>query len=145
MLDPELKEQLKSVFAPLQEEYILDIFVSPDHESRTELLELLDDLSECSDRISCRINEGVHLDFSLLKNGMPNGIKFRGVPNGHEFTSLLLAILNNDGIGKNIPDDTICRRIKSLKGPIRLSTYVSLTCTNCPDVVQSLNVMATIH
>ena len=71
--------------------------------------------------------------------------KFRGVPNGHEFTSLLLAILNSDGKGKNIPDESICNRVKALNGPVKLTTYVSLTCTNCPDVVQALNAMATLN
>jgi alkyl hydroperoxide reductase subunit AhpF len=73
------------------------------------------------------------------------GIKFRGIPTGHEFTSLLLAILNADGKGKNIPDEAICRRIQALKGDIHLTTYVSLTCTNCPDVVQTLNLMALLN
>ena len=72
-------------------------------------------------------------------------IKFRGIPNGHEFTSLLLAILNSDGKGKNIPDGSLQKRIAALKGPIRLTTYVSLTCTNCPDVVQALNLMAILN
>ena len=67
------------------------------------------------------------------------------VPNGHEFTSLLLAILNSDGKGKNLPDEIITQRIQALKGPIHVTTYMSLTCTNCPDVVQALNAMATLH
>ena len=64
---------------------------------------------------------------------------------GHEFTSLLLAILNLDGKGKNFPDEAVCNRVKALKGPIHLVTYVSLTCTNCPDVVQALNAMTTLN
>ena len=80
-----------------------------------------------------------------MKNGHKTGITFRGVPNGHEFTSLLLAILNLDGKGKNFPDEQVCNRVKALKGPIRLTTYVSLTCTNCPDVVQALNAMTTLN
>ena len=48
-----------------------------------------------------------------------------------------------DGKGKNFPDKTICNRVKALKGPIHLTTYVSITCTNCPDVVQALNAMVT--
>ena len=91
---------------------------------------MLADVAEYSDKISCQIKEGKELEFSLLKNGEPTGIKFRGVPNGHEFTSLLLAIMNADGKGKNFPDKTICNRVKALKGPIHLTTYVSLTCTN---------------
>jgi len=142
MLDSSFINQLKTLFADLKSEYIFDIYVSNQHESRSELLELLGDVASCSDKITCRINEASGLEFSLLKDGNETGIKFRGIPNGHEFTSLLLAILNSDGKGKNIPDDFIMNRVKSLKGPIHLTTYVSLTCTNCPDIVQALNVMA---
>lgn len=142
MLDSSLKDQIKTLFADLKSEYVFNIFVSDNHESRTELLELLGDVAACSAKVNCQINEGNALEFYILKDGQDTGIKFRGIPNGHEFTSLLLAILNSEGKGKNIPDDFIMNRIKSLKGPIRLTTYVSLTCTNCPDIVQALNIMA---
>lgn len=140
-----MKNQLSGIFAGLTNEYILDVQVSPEHESREELLDLLNDLASCSDKLSVQVVDGPGLAFSLLKDGQQTGIKFRGVPNGHEFTSLLLAILNSDGKGKNIPDAGICNRVKALKGPIKLTTYVSLTCTNCPDVVQALNTMATLN
>jgi alkyl hydroperoxide reductase subunit F len=145
MLDFAYKEQLKSVFANLQANYTFAVSVSPQHESRDELVELLNDVAASSEHITCRLQAGDGLEFSLLKNEKATGIRFRGVPNGHEFTSLLLAILNSDGQGKNIPDETICNRVKALKGPIGLTTYVSLTCTNCPDVVQSLNLMALLN
>ena len=144
MLDSAIKEQLRTIFAALEANYTFDITVSPQHESRTELLELLNDVASCSEKLSCRINEGKGLEFTLLKGEHRTGITFRAVPNGHEFSSLLLAILNTDGKGKNFPDEGICNRVKSLKGPVRLTTYVSLTCTNCPDVVQSLNLITLI-
>lgn len=56
-----------------------------------------------------------------------------------------MAVLNADGKGKNFPDEFITRRIKALRGPINLTTYLSLTCTNCPDVVQTLNVMVVLN
>ncbi len=145
MVDESLKDQLKGIFASLEAEYVLDITVSSEHESLDEMLELLNDLASCSEKISCKVKEGKGLEFSLLKNGVDTGIKFRGIPNGHEFTSLILAILNSDGKGKNIPDESICNRVKALKGPINLTTYVSLTCTNCPDVIQALNLMAILN
>lgn len=145
MLDQGLIIQLKDIFASLEANYVLDVTVSPEHESRNDLLELLNGVVGCSDKISCRIKEGSGLEFKLLKNGEDTRIKFRSVPTGHEFTSLLLAILNSDGKGKNIPDEGIRQRVKALKGPINLSTYISLTCTNCPDVVQSLNLMAILN
>ena len=145
MLDTTLKEQLKTIFEGLEATYTFDIVVSPQHESRQELVEILSDVADCTDKISNRITEGDGLSFTILKNGEKTGIRFRGVPNGHEFTSLLLAIMNLDGKGKNFPDTAICNRVKTLKGPIHLTTYVSLTCTNCPDVIQALNAMTTLN
>ena len=145
MLESALKEQLKGIFAGLEANFTFDISVSSSHENKTELLELLGDVADCSDHITCVVNEGNALKFTLLKNGDRIGITFRGIPNGHEFTSLLLAILNLDGKGKDFPDEAVCNRVKALKGPIHLTTYVSLTCTNCPDVVQALNAMTTLN
>ena len=145
MLEETLKEQLRNIFAGLEAKYTFDITVSSLYENRKELLELLQDVADCSDHIGLQIKEGEGLAFVLLKNGEDTGIRFRGIPNGHEFTSLLMAILNSDGKGKNIPDKGICERIAALNGPIHLTTYVSLTCTNCPDVVQALNVMAILN
>ena len=145
MLESALKEQLKGIFAGLEANFTFDISVSSSHENKTELLELLGDVADCSDHITCSVNEGEALKFTLLKNSDRTGITFRGIPNGHEFTSLLLAILNLDGKGKNFPDEAVCNRVKALKGPIHLTTYVSLICTNCPDVVQALNAMVTLN
>ena len=145
MLDINIITQLKSVFAGLTANYTFDIVTAQTHESSKEMIGMLNDIAGCSDKINCKITEGEGLEFSLLKDGKDTGVKFRGVPNGHEFTSLLLAILNSDGKGKNIPDEGIRNRIGSLKEPIRLTTYVSLTCTNCPDVVQALNLMAILN
>ena len=145
MLDTSLKEQVKSIFSDLENDYILDITAAAQHDSRTELTELLDDVAASSEKISCTVNEGSRLEFSLVKNGKNTGITFRGVPNGHEFTSLLLAVLNSDGKGKNIPDEATGKRVRALKGTVKITTYVSLTCTNCPDVVQSLNLMAILN
>ncbi|MDR1407881.1 MAG: alkyl hydroperoxide reductase subunit F [Tannerella sp.] len=145
MLDVSSKQQVKEIFTSLQASYELAVKVSSQHESRGELLELLGDVSECSARISLTVAEGEGLEFSLLQDGRDLGVKFRGTPNGHEFTSLLMALLNADGMGKNIPDDAVCRRVRALGGVIRLTTYVSLTCTNCPDVVQALNLMAILN
>jgi alkyl hydroperoxide reductase subunit F len=142
MLDNEIKQQLQSLFADLKARYVLDATVPELHEYRSEFTDFLNDVASSSDRITCRISEGAQLAFSLLKDSKNIGIRFRGIPNGHEFSSLILAILNSDGQGKNIPDEALINRVKALKGKITLTTFVSLTCTNCPDVVQSLNLMA---
>lgn len=145
MLDAALKQQVIQILSELKETYCFDVHVSKRHESYNELMELLKDLASCSDKINITETEAHGLLFNLLKNDEPTGISFRGIPTGHEFSSMLLAILNSDGKGKNFPDEYISQRIKGLKGPINLTTYVSLTCTNCPDIVQALNMMAVLN
>lgn len=145
MLDNVLKEQVRSIFSNLSSSYIFDVYVSDDHESRDELLELLEETASCSEKIQVRLNKGDDLKFYLLKDGERTGVTFRMLPNGHEFSTLLLAVLNCDGKGKNIPDEFIQSRVKALRGEIHLITYVSLTCTNCPDVVQAFNLMSFIN
>ena len=145
MLDKSLKDQVTAIFSGLESEYIFEVNASKEHESYNELVDMLEDVVSCSSKLTLRINDGDSIAFSILKNEEPTGITFRGIPNGHEFTSLLLAVLNSDGKGKNQPDEFIKNRIKSIKGDIKLTTYVSLTCTNCPEVVQSLNLMSILN
>ena len=64
MLDISLKDQLKNIFAVLEAQYTLDIAVAPQHESRQELTEMLADVAECTDKISCRIREGIRVCFT---------------------------------------------------------------------------------
>ena len=145
MLDTALIEQLKTIFAGLEHQYTFDVAVNDSHPKKGELLELLNGVASTSDKLSLKERAGDGLEFTILKNGENTGIKFRAVPTGHEFSSLLLAVLNADGKGKNLPDEFIAKRLKSLKGEIKLTTYMSLTCTNCPDVIQALNAMAVIN
>jgi len=145
MLDSTILEQLRNHFAGLEASYVLSVFPS-NHASQAELLAMLESLATVNPklRVAQQGPEVPGVQFDLLKDGAPTGIRFRAIPGGHEFTSLVLAILNADGKGK-LPDAGIVRRVKALKGPIELRTYISLSCTNCPDVVQALNVMALIH
>lgn len=147
MLDSNILNQVKAVFENLDAAFELKVVCDRSSDSAKEMKVFVDDFVSTSDKLTASYTEtdDERLEFTLLKDGKETGIKFRGIPNGHEFTSLLLAILNADGKGKNLPDDAITRRIASLKGGIRLQTYVSLTCTNCPDVVQALNVMSLIN
>lgn len=145
MLDNAIIEQLKNHFASLDGTFAFALSPSQ-HVKQAELRELLESLVATSPKFSLveRGSEVTAIRFELLKNGTPVGVRFRGIPGGHEFTSLVLAILNSDGKGR-LPDDGIRRRIQSLRGPLDVRTYVSLSCTNCPDVVQALNLMAIIH
>ena len=147
MLDTSILQQVTEIFRNLEADYTFRISYAPLREESSQLIEFLTDFASTSPRLKVEKQEaeGDTLSFTLLKNEEETGITFRGIPNGHEFTSLLLAVLNADGKGKNLPDEGITRRIQALKGDIRLQTYVSLTCTNCPDVVQTLNIMALLN
>ena len=145
MLDKDILRQVSGVFGSLTSEITLHVVRNSNDAQSAEFSSFVEDIASTSDKLNVAYEEGDRFGFSILRNGEPTGISFRGIPNGHEFTSLLLAVLNTDGQGKNLPDEAIAARIKALKGEIRLQTYVSLTCTNCPDVVQALNVMALIN
>lgn len=145
MLDQNLIEQLKSVYANLESQINL-VYYKSANENQSDLVEMLKGLEQTSNRIQAvELNEVSDAPkFFIQKNGQPLGISFTGIPGGHEFTSLVLAILNADGKGK-LPEGGVAQRIKNIKGPVRIQTYVSLTCENCPDVVQALNQMAVLH
>jgi len=145
MLDQAIKDQLRPHFAELAGAVTLALYRS-DHAKQDELREMLADVATCGDKLAfTEVAETVTgVQFDLLRDGEPTGIRFRGVPGGHEFTTLVVAILNAGGKGR-MPDESVQRRVRALKGPVRLRTYVSLSCTNCPDVVQALNQMALIH
>lgn len=145
MLDNDILQQVKTVFASLNSETGFVLTGDPTSDDTREMREFLNDMVSCSSRLSLEEVEasaGTHASFSIKKNGQPTGISFLGIPNGHEFTSLLLAVLNASGIGKNLPDEALQKRIMALRGPASLRTVASLSCTNCPDVVQALNVVA---
>ncbi len=142
MLDSNIIEQLKSVYASLENEVILEMYKS-NNEKQSELKEMLEGISSTSEKITLveleEESESPH--FRISYNGKPNGVAFKGIPGGHEFTSLILAILNSDGKGK-LPDEGILKRMKNIKGPVHLRTFISLSCENCPEVVQALNLIS---
>lgn len=145
MLDKAILEQLKTVYQALENEVTLTLSKSS-HENQKDLEQLVNDLSTTSDKIKVSFSEESSdlPKLSIFYRGQPTGINFVGCPGGHEFTSLVLAILNTDGKGK-LPDEMISGRMKRLKGQIELRTYISLECENCPEVVQALNLMALTH
>lgn len=145
MLDSSIQEQLRTVFAPLQRGILLSAHPS-DHPKGPELAQMLGEVAALSPLIALK-EEGEKTPeptFHILVEGRSSGITFRCVPGGHEFSSFVLALLNAAGLGK-LPDEATRKRVAALKGPIELRTYVSLSCTNCPEVVQALNLMAVIH
>ncbi|MCM1336140.1 MAG: alkyl hydroperoxide reductase subunit F [Candidatus Amulumruptor caecigallinarius] len=149
MLDQDTLNQVKGIFASLDASYTFRITGDPSDPHLATMREFFTDVASTSQKLSVEVlddlNAPVPLVCELLKDGAETRVMFRGIPNGHEFTSLLLAVLNADGKGKNLPDDTLAARIRALRGPMRLTTYVSLTCTNCPEVVQALNIVALLN
>lgn len=145
MLDQSLKDQIKGLFANLKSRYSFQITASDSHPARDEMVGLLNDVASCSEQVTVQLSTGEGLSLRIEKDGNPSSFVFKAVPNGHEFTSLLLAVLNQEGIGKNLPDDQLAARIKALPKGIELKSYISLTCTNCPDVVQTLNVFSILN
>ncbi|MCX6116749.1 MAG: alkyl hydroperoxide reductase subunit F [Proteobacteria bacterium] len=145
MLSTDIKSQLTDVFAKLTKDVTLVISPSS-HEKQAELTQFLESVAECSSKVavtkgakgSASIEFEVHVDDSSV------GVQFQAIPTGHEFTSLILAILNASGLGK-LPDEGIIRRIKGIQKGLEIKTYMSLTCENCPDVVQALNQIAIFH
>jgi alkyl hydroperoxide reductase subunit F len=145
MLDRDLKEQLTAHFAELGTDIELVVSRS-EHPQYGELFELASDLAETSPHVSVRVSDEVAAlpVLDVLRGGQPTGIRFCGAPLGHELSSLVLAILNGAGKGK-LPDAALTQRIKRLPRGSKVRTYVSLTCENCPDVVQALNQIALAH
>ncbi len=145
MFDKDTLTQVGNFFAPLKKKYTLHLQALPSHPSYQEARTMLEQLASVAPQLTVAFEEVEGFSIDLWVDEQPSGIHFRGIPGGHEFTSLLLAILNSDGIGKNIPDTGVQQRIKSIKGAVNLRTYVSLSCTNCPDVVQTLNLLSILN
>ena len=146
MLDDAILQQLTSLYAELSAPLRLTYRPS-EHAQQSELLDLLGQVAGTSPHLEL-VEAGAPSDVPRFRieraDGTSTGIAFVGIPGGHEFTSLVLAILNADGRGK-LPDDAFQARIRRLKGPVHVRTFMSLSCENCPDVVQALNQMALIH
>lgn len=144
ILDDNILGQVKQVFASLSHNFLFRVSCNSATQGGKEMVEFFTQIASCSDKIAIEV-EDVNSDKSvtrIVKDGVPTGISFRMIPGGHEFTSLLLAVLNSDGQGKTLPDEATASRISRIKGELSFTIYASLECTNCPDVVQALNQMA---
>lgn len=143
-LDANIKAQLNQYLALLEGDIVLKISAGDDAVS-LEMRNLVDEIASMSPRISV---ENAKLNrtpsFEVNRPNGASGITFAGVPLGHEFTSLVLALLQVSGRKPKI-DDALIDAIKNIQGNFNFETYVSLTCHNCPDVVQALNTMAALN
>ena len=146
MLDDTLKTQLKAYLERLQRPVEL-VATLDDSATSNELRELLEDIRALSDKVT--VVENNDLDerkpsFLITNPGKTSGVRFAGVPLGHEFTSLVLALLQVGGHPSKEAAD-LQEQIKGLKGSFHFETYYSLSCHNCPDVVQALNLMSVLN
>src|SRR5690554_7418537 len=145
MLDANLKSQLNAYLQKVTQPF--EIVASLDDGAKSqELHGLLKDIAELSDKITLRLDgqDARTPSFALNRPGEETGVVFAGIPMGHEFTSLVLALLQVGGHPPKVSDETI-EQIKSLEGEFFFETYYSLSCQNCPDVVQALNLMAVLN
>ncbi|MBE6185069.1 MAG: alkyl hydroperoxide reductase subunit F, partial [Bacillus sp. (in: Bacteria)] len=144
ILDAEIKAQLAQYLQLLENDVLLKVSAGDDKLSN-DMLALVDELATMSSKIKV---EKTTLEktpsFSVNRIGEDSGVAFAGIPLGHEFTSFVLALLQVSGRPPKI-DQSLIDRVKSIKGEYHFETYVSLTCHNCPDVVQALNIMSVLN
>jgi NADH-dependent peroxiredoxin subunit F len=142
MLDANIQNQLKSYLERLEQPIELVASLDGSPKSR-EMREMLHEITALSQKISLR-EDGSNSrrpSFSVGLPGQSTRVHFAGIPMGHEFTSLVLALLQVSGYPPKISAEVL-EQIKGLEGSFRFETYISLSCHNCPDVVQALNLMA---
>jgi len=146
MLDANLKQQLSTYLANVTQP--IEITASlDDSDKSSELRSLLTEIAELSNLITLiesRDDAERKPSFRINRQGADMGVRFAGIPMGHEFTSLVLALLQVGGHPSKAEPEVI-EQIKSLEGSFEFTTYISLSCQNCPDVVQALNLMAVLN
>lgn len=146
MLDTNLKTQLKAYLERLQKP--LEIVATlDDSKAAGEVKSLLADLVSLSDKITVVENNDLPVrkpSFAINNPGVESGVRFAGVPLGHEFTSFVLALLHVGGHPSKEAADLL-EQVKAIDTPLHFETYYSLSCHNCPDVVQALNLMSALN
>lgn len=138
-LDANIKQQLEQYLALMESDITIKVSAGSDAVS-TEIKSLLSDVALISPRITV---EPAQLDRTPSFQ-IGERVTFAGVPAGHEFTSFIMALLQVSGRKPKV-DDKIIDQIKNIRGEYNFTTYVSLSCHNCPDVVQALNIMSVLN
>lgn len=145
MLDDTLKGQLTAyldyVVNPVEIIATLDT-----SEAAQEMLALLQEVAALSSKITLR-TDGDYArkpSFEITNPGIHSGLRFAGNPLGHEFSSLVLALLQVGGHPSKEAQD-LQDQIKQLQGTMHFETFYSITCHNCPEVIQSLNLMTILN
>ena len=146
MLDDDLKTQLAAYLERLVRPVVLVASVDDGDKSR-ELLALLEDIRALSDKVGVEVrrDDGERKpSFAITSPGHDISLRFAGIPLGHEFTSLVLALLQVGGHPSKAAQELL-ERVRALEGEYRFETYFSLSCQSCPDVVQALNLAAVLN
>ncbi len=144
MLDDDIKKQLAEYLQLLENDVLIKTSTGSDSISN-DMAALMDELTALSPRIK---TEQVKLprtpSFTINRMEEDFGVTFAGIPLGHEFTSLVLALLQVSGRAPKV-DSKLIDQVKSIKGEYHFETYISLSCHNCPEVVQALNLMSILN
>ncbi|WP_242297343.1 alkyl hydroperoxide reductase subunit F [Bacillus cereus group sp. BfR-BA-01382] len=144
ILDADIKTQLSQYLQLMENDILLKVNAGDDNVSK-DMLALVDELATMSSKITV---EKVELErtpsFSVNRPGEDTGVVFAGIPLGHEFTSLVLALLQVSGRAPKV-EQKLIDQIKNIQGEYHFESYISLSCHNCPDVVQALNVMSVLN
>ncbi|RAN40286.1 alkyl hydroperoxide reductase subunit F [Hyphomonas sp. GM-8P] len=144
MLDANLKTQLKAYMENIRRPVEL-VAALDDTKGSRDLEELLQEISGLSDKVNWKRGDDARApSFAITTPEADISLRFAGLPLGHEFTSLVLALLQVGGHPPKVAPEVI-EQVKSLDGPFEFETYFSLSCQNCPDVVQALNMMAVLN
>ncbi|MCP8968107.1 alkyl hydroperoxide reductase subunit F [Ectobacillus ponti] len=144
ILDADIKAQLAQYLQLMEGDVLLKVSAGADDVSR-DMLALVDELASMSSHIKVEQAELPRTpSFSVNRIGEDTGITFAGIPLGHEFTSLVLALLQVSGRAPKA-DQKVIDQVKSIKGEYHFESYISLSCHNCPDVVQALNLMSVLN
>lgn len=147
MLDQNLLDAVKSYSANMTRPIQL-VIGAGEHEKRAELIDFLTKIAGTTDKIQFDAqvidNRLSPMSFKITTQNRDTGIVFSGIPGGHEFTSLILAILQAGGHALKLDED-IQQLVKHIQEPLKFQTFVSLSCHNCPDVVQALNQFAILN
>ncbi|MDJ0779329.1 MAG: alkyl hydroperoxide reductase subunit F [Gammaproteobacteria bacterium] len=148
MITAEIKQALSQYFANLQQPVRL-VLQTGEHAKRAELVNFLSAIGAISDNVAFeeRDTGGIlrsPVSFLLEVDGEDTGIVFSGIPGGHEFNSLVLAILHASGHEMKL-DESVQKLVGKVSKPMRFETFISLSCHNCPDVVQALNQFALLN
>lgn len=145
MLDDAIQAQLKAYLERLQRP--IELVASLDDSANSQQMHtLLTQVAALSDKVSLRTDgdNPRRPSFGVAQPGDAPRIHFAGLPMGHEFTSLVLALLQTGGHPPKV-EQAVIDQIKALPGSFKFETFISLSCHNCPDVVQALNLMAVLN